>query len=333
MAHDPLEHVLDQDKHWTIFDTLFGGFEIPLVYWENAFGIEGFTFRITKFMILELVAAALICAIFIPLARRMRGGVPPKGPLWNFLEGLLTFVRDDIAKPNLQEDTDRYTPFLWTVFLFILFCNLLGMIPTLGSPTASIFMTLGLAVFSLILFHAGAIAKLGFVPYLKSLWPQVEIVPYPGKKAPAHHDHHGHGGHGHEHHSHGPADHASEGPDKPVPVMAWFWWGVGSLFALPIAAMIFVIEFAGTFIKSAVLALRLFVNIFAGHMILASILVMVVVVGESVGFGWTWGFATLISVLGVTALSLLELFVAFLQAFVFTFLTALFLGMALHPSH
>ena len=98
-----------------------------------------------------------------------------------------------------------------------------------------------------------------------------------------------------------------------------------------VVPMIAGIEFLGNFIKGFVLAVRLFANIFAGHVVLAFILVFIVLVKHEGPFLF-WG-VTISSVLGITALSLLELFVAFLQAYVFTFLTALFLGSALHPQH
>ena len=89
-----------------------------------------------------------------------------------------------------------------------------------------------------------------------------------------------------------------------------------------------------TVIKSGVLAIRLFANMFAGHMVLATILLFIITVGHAThGPSPLWGTVSLASVLGVTALSLLELFVAFLQAYVFTFLTALFMGMSLYPQH
>lgn len=277
MAHDAFEHVLDQKEEWPIFERLFGGVSIPL----PTINVFGYPFQITKFMILELIAAVAIAAIFIPLCRRASQGDLPKGPWWNAFESLLTFIRDQVAKPNIGEhDADQYVPFLWTMFLFILFCNLLGMIPVLGSPTASIYATGGLAICAFIAFHGAAIAKMGFGHYLKAQWPHID-VPYAG----------------------------------PI-----------------IGALIFVIEIFGSFIKGGVLAVRLFANMFAGHTVLAMILVFIVLVGEN-GLSVLWGGVTLASVLGVVALSLLELFVAFLQAYVFVFLTALFMGMALHPGH
>lgn len=278
MAASAIDHVQDNSS-WHIFDRMFGGLHIPL--W-NVFG-----FQVTKFMILEVFAAGLAAAIFIPLCRRARGGALPRGPWWNAFESLLTFIRDEVAKPNLgAHDADRFVPFLWTMFTFILFCNLLGMFPFLGSPTSSIWVTGALAVCSFTIMHGAAIAKMGFFHYLKSLWPQIDL----GSNI------------------------------------------VGRLFGFSLSLMIWTIELFGTVIKSGVLAVRLFANMFAGHMVLASILLFIVIAGEH-GYSHLWPVVTVSSVLGVVALSLLELFVAFLQAYIFTFLTALFMGMALHPEH
>jgi F-type H+-transporting ATPase subunit a len=171
-------------------------------------------------------------------------------------------------------------PFLWTQFLFILFCNLLGMFPFLGSPTASIWVTGALAACSFVMMHGPGIVREGPVHYFQSLWPQIEI-----------------------------------------PYIGWFF-----------GLLIFIIEMLGSVIKAGVLAVRLFANMFAGHMVLATILLFIYTVGVN-GFSWLWVGVSTASVIGVVLLSLLELFVAFLQAYVFTFLTALFMGMNLHPAH
>jgi F-type H+-transporting ATPase subunit a len=236
-------------------------------------------------MLLELVAAGLILLIYIPLARKARNGDLPRGWRWNMFECLLTFVRNEIARPNLgghdhPEEAEKYVPFLWTLFLFILFCNLLGLIPFAASPTASIYMTGGLAIIAFAMIHGAAVIKMGPLHYVKSLWPHID-VPY-----------------------------------------------VGWIFSL----MIFSIDLLSSFIKSGVLAVRLFANMFAGHLVLAFMLFFIFLAGQ-VGILALWGGVTVASVLFVTALSLLELFIAFLQAYVFVFLTAVFMGMALHPEH
>ncbi|MBY0525994.1 MAG: F0F1 ATP synthase subunit A [Gemmataceae bacterium] len=263
---DPFEHVLDT-SHWHIVEGPGIGFHLP--------------YGLTKFMVLEVIAAVLILLIFIPLARRSRTGEPLRGPFWNAFEALLTFIRDNVAKPYVGEhDADHYVPFLWTQFLFILFCNLLGMFPFMGSPTASISVTAALALCTFLVIHGSAIAKMGPVHYFLSYVPHMEL-PF---------------------------------------VMA--------IFLIP---MIVAIEIMGQFIKAFVLAVRLFANMFAGHTVLAVILLFIVMAKEAAWY--ISGPITIGSVLGVTALSLLELFVAFLQAFIFTFLTALFLGSTLHPQH
>src|SRR5207248_9167232 len=97
-AHGPIDHVIDEKGQWTIFTDLFGGLQIPLLDLHPL----GIPFTMTKFMVLELIAAGLILAIFIPLARRAAAGGSPQGAWWNSFESLLTFIRDQVAKPTLN---------------------------------------------------------------------------------------------------------------------------------------------------------------------------------------------------------------------------------------
>jgi F-type H+-transporting ATPase subunit a len=275
--HEPnaLDHVLDT-HHWHLFES-FGPKHIHL----PKITLFGWELQITKFMVLELIAAVLVAAIYIPVARRLSSGDPPRGSFLNVFEVLLTFIRDEVAKPNIGEhDADRFVPFLWTIFLFILFNNLLGMIPLAGSATGSIYVTLGLAICVFFAIHGGGIAKMGFGHYMASMWPHID-VPFP---------------------------------------LGWF-----------IKPLVFFLEWMGVLVRNVVLAVRLFANMFAGHMVLATILIFIYVAGQASLALWTT--VTLSSVLGMVALSLLELFVAFLQAFIFTFLASLFIGMAVHPQH
>jgi F-type H+-transporting ATPase subunit a len=266
---NPIEHVIDAN-HIEIFQSW------PSIPLPKVFGRQ-----ITKFMVLEVVAAILIVVIFVPISRRVQTGEPPRGAFMNAFEVLLTFIREDVAKPALGEHAaDRYVPFLWTTFLFVLFCNLLGMLPFAGSPTADYAVTGALALCSFIAIHGCAVANMGGVPYLKSLWPHLDI---------------------------------------PIPVLGWC-----------INAMICGIEVLGVCIKSIVLAVRLYANMFAGHTVLAVMLFFIVLSAPVIA---VWIPVTAVSVAGVVGLSLLELFVAFLQAYIFVFLTALFMGMALHPQH
>jgi F-type H+-transporting ATPase subunit a len=333
--HDPVPpdelqdthvHVEGQGHFWVFFEMLFGDPKgITLLVIDLGF----YRFYLTKFMILELIAAGLILAIYLPLANAIKDGALPKGRWWNFFEVLLVFIRDTVARPSFPEPhhhgdkadevhakahahetqilapdhglgeappdyvlgghtADRYVPFLWTLFLFVLFCNLLGMFPLLGSPTASIWVTGGLALIAYVAIHFIVVQKTGVAGLLKTMWPVVEMPPGLAFK-----------------------------------IMGW---GITLLLA--------VIEFVGLIIKAFVLAVRLFANMFAGHMVLANILIFIYIVGKAFGPGALWGGVTVASVAGVVALSLLELFVAFLQAYIFTFLTALFMGMQLaHAEH
>jgi len=303
--------------NWVFFENLF---DEPKEWHIPAIDLGFYTFQPTKFMILELVAALLVLAVYLPLASRIKNGDLPTGRWWNMFESLLTFIRDQVARPNLDShhdvapghdhshghaqtlsadpgtltpeeeahvthhEADKYVPFLWTLFLFVLFSNLLGMIPTLGSPTASIWVTAGLAVIAFVMMHGAPIAKVGPVQYFKSLWPKLDMPP----------------------------------------------GAIFKVMGFGFTIMIGLIEIMGTFIKSGVLAVRLFANMFAGHLVLAYILLFIVLVGNAFGTGLLWGGVTFASVVGVIALSLLELFVACLQAYIFTFLTALFMGMNLH---
>ena len=106
-------------------------------------------------MVLEVVAAVLMVLIFVPLGRKLADGKPPKGRFWNLFEAIVLFLRNEVVRPAIgRHDADRFLPLIFTLFFFILFCNLLGLFPWLGSPTASINATAPLAV---ITFLAGVV--------------------------------------------------------------------------------------------------------------------------------------------------------------------------------
>ncbi|MBL8799312.1 MAG: F0F1 ATP synthase subunit A [Planctomycetia bacterium] len=317
----PAHEVMDQHD-WHIFHNSKFSLIIPLGWFEfgpyQIFG-KDVIFRIpTRFMVVELLSAILISLLFIGLAKRVKDGEPVRGRLWNALEALILFIRDDVVRPNLDSkhhghehdahhgdahhaaghhapakapahplhDGDRYLPYIWTAFLFILALNLFGLIPFMGSPTGNICVTGALAICSFFLLHVSAIGKMGFQGYLGSMWMNIDIPPM---------------------------------------------FGFGTLLSYAIKIMIFFLEFFGTFIKSFVLAVRLFANVFAGHMVVASVLFFIFMTRHA--HDAIWATVTFASVVGVIAISLLELFVAFLQAYIFVFLTALFTGMATNPEH
>ena len=112
-----LDHVLDTYV-WHFVETF---------HWEVKL-IPGV---LSKYAILMMLAAGLVCLIYVPLAKKIQTGAAPTGLFWNLFESILTFIRDDIAKPYIGKNADSYVHFLWTTFLFVLFCNLFGMVPFL----------------------------------------------------------------------------------------------------------------------------------------------------------------------------------------------------------
>jgi F-type H+-transporting ATPase subunit a len=239
----------------------------------------GSGFCISRFMIVELVCAILLVAVFVRLANRVRKGGLARGSFWNMAEGMLEFLREKVIRPAIGEhDADRFVPLLWTMFFFILTCNLIGLVPWSGSPTGSFGVTIALAIIVFLTVLMSGMMRFGFIGYWKNLVPHMDL---------------------------------------PFAALIVLW------------PAIFFIEVLGLLIRHAVLGFRLLANMAAGHLVLAAILGLIVVAAESTGTG-QWLTVTVIAVIGTALLSLLELFVAFLQAYVFTFLSALFIGMAIH---
>ena len=241
--------------------------------------------------IVTLLISAVAMLIVFPLITRAyrRGEHVPTGTR-NFFEAILFYVREEVARPVLGEQTDRYVPFLWTLFFFILFNNLLGLLPLDvltgwfmgrinqkpigGTATANIWVTAALAILAFAVWQFNGIRANGLGPYLKHFL----------------------GG---------------------APV-----W---------LAPLMVPLEFIGMFIKPFALAIRLFANMFAGHMVLA-VLLMFTTTAFGAGAVLGWG-VSIVVVLASVAMMCLELFVAFLQTYIFVFLTAMFLAQLVVHEH
>jgi len=240
---------------------------------------------LSNHLIMMLIAAVILLLVLPRLARLP--AVPdevekltPRGPR-NFIEAICGFLRDFVGKPNLGPYCDRFIPYLWTCFFFILACNLLGLLPlepitkpifghgVYGTPTGNIFTTGSLAACTLIMVFFNGL-RLHGLAYVK---------------------------------------HFFMGP-------------------FPINLLIAFLEVFGLIVKCAALAIRLFANMLAGHILLAVLLSFIAMAGAASAI---LGIAVAVPVvLGSIAITLLELFVAFLQAFIFTFLSAVFIGMAVN---
>ena len=234
-------------------------------------------FAVSKFMIIELAIAIFLAVLFIRLAVKMRTSIVPRGRLWHFLEGILFYVRDEIAIPAIgHHDADRFVPLLWTLFFFILVANVLGLVPWAGSVTASFSVTLALAGVTFGTVLLGGMKKFGPIGFWLNQVPHMDLP--------------------------------------------WYM--------APLKLMIWVIEVVGLLIRHGVLAVRLLANMVAGHVVLLAVMALAFSVEGAKSDMW---FVTAgISIVGSTLLCCLELFVAVLQAYVFTFLSALFIGSAVH---
>lgn len=257
---------------------------------DPLFSVGGYDFYITNHLLMTLVAALLLIIVFVHVAKRVRvtgssaEDFVTKGRIAQLFETICQFLRDEVARPALGHHTDRFISFIWTTFFFILFCNLLGMVPIgyalqlitgnqklahwSGTATGNIAVTAGLAIVAFLMIHVSAIRELGLWGWLK-------------------------------HHMPGP------------------------VFLAP---LMLVLEFAGDLIKPFALCVRLFANMVAGHLVIAALLGMIFTFGK-------W-FVVPGSIIGSVGISLLELFVAFLQAYIFTFLTVLFIAaFVAHEEH
>ncbi len=234
----------------------------------------------TKNVVSILISAILLFVIFLNVSKtyRKRGAHQAPTGLQNMLEPIILFVRDDIAKVGLPaKSIDRYLPYLLTLFFFILFCNLLGLVPFFpggANVTGNIAVALVLAVLTFLIVNFS-----GKRAYFR------ELVDYPN--AP--------------------------------------WWMKFPVPLLPI------VEIMGIFTKPIVLMIRLFANMMAGHIIILGFVGLIFIIGNmNVALGYT---SSLLSVVFALFISALELIVSFVQAFVFTLLTSLYIGAAVQEHH
>lgn len=283
-AGDPIGHVIDK----------------PLI--TNADGSLWYISNVTIMLVLSAIVTLLV---IIPAARRIRTGEArtlddfrAAGAHANFVEAICLYLREEVFRPVLGHDTDKYTPLLWSFFWFILIANLLGLIPLLdatysiaalvkgeewvhhtgfhgigGTATQSIWVTGALATVSFLFVNGTAFFKdpVGFCKHLTAGAP-------------------------------------------------WFMWPI----MVPV-------EILGMFVKPVALALRLFANMTGGHIIIAVLLSFVAALIQSLG-AVGYGLA-LIPLLGSVAINVMEVMVGFIQAYIFTFLTCLFLGQLVVHEH
>jgi F0F1-type ATP synthase membrane subunit a len=343
-------------------------------------------FHLTNQMIMALVAGLLMLWIFPKLFDKPDTGVPTGAK--NLFESILEYLRLEVFRPALKEHTDRFAPFLWSLFFFILFCNVLGCIPFAtffelishgriqhlgGAATAGIATTEALAVCAFFFIHAHGIDIIaralmdgtygqhghhqehtsdGIPPHeaahdLEHVRGEALAADVPadfraiGNPTAHYHDDEYPGpvpAYPPEHHS---------APMSPllailasIPLYLWNFAphpfrpkeGESKLMwiaDLPMFLVLLILELLGAVIKPFALCVRLFANMIAGHVLLAvliGLIVSVPVLTTQLMIGIPTGLLDL-------GIQLLEVFVAFLQAYIFTFLTTLFLASAVAPEH
>jgi len=325
---------------------------------QPLFHLFGQPVHLTTHIFMMILAAILMLIIFPIIGARAKKSPVPTG-MHNFFEAILTYLRNEVFVPALGENADRFVPFLWTLFFFVLFCNLLGLIPFHeiielingklgtqipsigGTATGNVNVTATLAIITFFMIHISGIVQQVRIQMDPSLDPHhtgEDHLPPHGhggtfgaeglENDDVKIDHHVGDGHDHAHGFH----HAPAGKPFPVALFAGiFLYFKNFVPKVPAVLwpLMFILELIGALVKPFSLCVRLFANMIAGHLVLAS-LVSLIFLASSYALRGTLGVPV---VLGCTVFSILEVFVAFLQAYIFTFLASLFIASAVAPEH
>lgn len=297
-----LHHVKD-DHVWHFWDGHYGTVFLPVIVYSSERGLDMFSsshfydehhnpvaydgyelehnhiflpesgeevldLSITKNVAMLFLNAILLVVIFRGVANgyRRNKGNAPRG-LQSFMEPVIVFVKDEIVKPNIGERYERYLPYMLTLFFFILFGNILGLLPGAGNLTGNIAVTMTLAVFTFLITNFSG---------NRNYWGHI-------------------------------------------------FWTPG--VPLPLRIIILPVEIIGLFTKPFALLIRLFAAITAGHIVILSLLCLVFIFHAF----WVGGLASVL----VVFISLIEILVAGIQAYVFTLFSSLYVGMAIeeHEDH
>jgi F-type H+-transporting ATPase subunit a len=298
-----LHHVVD-NHIWHFWDGPFGTLYLPVILYSSDRGLEIFSssnfydehhlqvphngykidhshivsidegryiqdFSITKNVASMFISVLLLFLVFFSVKRgyTKNEGKAPKG-IQSFFEPIIIFIRDEVAKPNIGDKYEKFLPYLLSIFFFIWFNNLMGLMPGAANVTGNLAVTGTLAIFTFIITQFSG---------NKHYWKHIFNTPG-------------------------------------VP-----WW-----LKIPLPIMP-VVELIGVFTKPFSLTVRLFANITAGHIIILSLFSLIFIF-QSIWVGP-------LSVAFAVFMFFLELFVALLQAFIFTILSAMYFGAAVEDQH
>ncbi len=233
----------------------------------------------TKFTVFVVLAAVLVAAVFIPIGRAMRNKYTDRAPkgFANAMEALVLFFRDEVVRRGIGEGADGYTPYILTLFFFILAMNLFGIIPFASRPTGNLSVTGGLALVSFVVIEFSGMKKLGFNGYMKTIF-----------YAPP---------------------------------------GLHPVVKAVMLAILTPVEFLGKLTKPFALMIRLFANMLAGETLVLSLLGIIFLFSNLVFGKYAIAGGSVLMVLAIMGL---EILVAFIQAYIFAMLTAVFIGLIRH---
>ena len=236
--------------------------------------IKVFDVSPTRNVVQMILSLLLLVWVMLAVAKKYNKGIgvktAPNG-FQNLLEPIITFIKEDVAMPTLGRKHEKYLPYILTIFFFILFNNLIGLIPGAANVTGNIAVTMVLALIAFVVI---------LLSTKKQYWGHIFWPPG-------------------------------------VPIGVKF--------------ILIPVEILGIFTKPFALMIRLFANMVAGHIIIISLISLIFIFG-AINTGLGWGFTPL-SVGFVVFIYFIELLVAFLQAYIFAFLTAVFIAQAFEGEH
>lgn len=270
-----LHHLADSHE----WETPFGVLHLPQ-FEPVHLGPLTLDFSITKHVLFMFFAAVLVAAVLIPAARRAkraREAGAKKGPKGghNVVEAFVLFLRDEVAKPNVGPHGEGFYPYIIAVFFFILFGNLLGLLPWGASPTGNVSVTAALAAVTFVVVEVAGMRALGVAGYSKTIF-----------YAPS---------------------------------------GMGGIGKYLMMVIMTPVEFLGKLTKPFALAIRLYANMTAGHAVVLALTGLAVVATGASAF-----LVVPAPIFMAVAIMLLEIFIAFLQAYIFAILSAVFIGLIRH---
>jgi F-type H+-transporting ATPase subunit a len=236
-------------------------------------GEAGPVWAISNLQVCQIAAVLLLITAFSGVPRYLRTGQGDR--LTRIFAGFATWIRDEMVFPVMGKQMGgKFLPYFLYVFFFILFMNMLGLLPGAATATASIFVTGAMALTTLVAMLACGMIAQGPLAFWKNLVPHVPLFIWP---------------------------------------------------------LMFFVEVFGLMMKPFALMVRLFANMNGGHMVVLSVMGLIFLAGS---FGAVAGWATAPVAIGFAVfIMLIEFFVAMVQAYVFTQLSIIFVGMSVHPDH